>query len=298
MEQHFPTKLTKYEMMIVMNYLKNEDDFINTMLCCKKFEDLTYMFHYNPISNPRLFKSIQTQYFYEREDEQYEIKDLDHYVYYYLKEFKSKRLDKLIVNERLTKHKRMYKKLVLINHKRVKYDEEKEEVKLIDDDYKNFVASYYNSKDDFNKAIIIDKDKEDNDFVTFEYGIYYLCPYCFYNYENLLKVVIPTGVKIIGHSCFEGTNLKELEICEGCEMVLDRAFYGTRLKLVILPRSLWHIGDYCFYNEIDDIYMKEPVKIYKNIKYIGKFALDMFRIIYLPKNIKPYHTWREQGYEI
>ena len=64
---------SKYELtvdfiMIIGKYFKTKFDFINIMKVCKNYEELVLMYHFNPISDISLFKNIQTQHFYDKED--------------------------------------------------------------------------------------------------------------------------------------------------------------------------------------------------------------------------------------
>lgn len=72
------------------------------------------------------------------------------------------------------------------------------------------------------------------------------------------NTVIPTSVKIIGESAFEGcSELKSLDLPEGLKSIGDMAFWGcSGLTKIILPQELNKIGAYSFYgcNNITDVY--------------------------------------------
>ena len=71
-------------MLSVGKYFKSTDDYINIMKVCKKYRQLTSMYHYNPISYPYLFKGIETQHFYFEEDRKmYKLSNMFSYVYWY-----------------------------------------------------------------------------------------------------------------------------------------------------------------------------------------------------------------------
>ena len=58
--------LTIDVMMIIGKYFISNNDFINIMKSCKKYHDLTKMYHFNPIDDYQLFKNMQTQHFYKK----------------------------------------------------------------------------------------------------------------------------------------------------------------------------------------------------------------------------------------
>lgn len=69
-------------MMIIGKYFKTNADYINVMKVNKKYINLTKMYKYNPISDTRLFKNIETQHFYSLDDVFYKHRFLYHYVYW------------------------------------------------------------------------------------------------------------------------------------------------------------------------------------------------------------------------
>jgi hypothetical protein len=54
--------------MIVGKYFESNNDFINIMMSNKKYKELVLMYNFNPIPVIRLFKSIETKHFYEKQD--------------------------------------------------------------------------------------------------------------------------------------------------------------------------------------------------------------------------------------
>ena len=49
--------------MIVGKYFKSNNDFINVMKVCKRYEELVLMYKFNPTADISLFENIQTQHF-------------------------------------------------------------------------------------------------------------------------------------------------------------------------------------------------------------------------------------------
>lgn len=79
-EQSF--SLTLYYMFIVGRYFTCNNDYINLMKVCKNYQNIVLMYKYNPISDCRLFKNIQTQHFYQYSDVFYRNRDMFEYVYW------------------------------------------------------------------------------------------------------------------------------------------------------------------------------------------------------------------------
>lgn len=64
--------------------------------------------------------------------------------------------------------------------------------------------------------------------------------------ESLIKIEIPSSVKVIKEGAFRGSNIKELIIPEGLEEIESNAFAGCWLADVNLPDSVKIIGDNAF----------------------------------------------------
>lgn len=75
-------KLSIDYIMIVGKYLKSENDYINIIRVCKKYNELLLMYKYNPISNCDLFPNIETQHFYNYSDIFYRKRNMYRYVYW------------------------------------------------------------------------------------------------------------------------------------------------------------------------------------------------------------------------
>lgn len=78
----FKWQLTIDFIMIVGKYFESDDDFINLMKVCKKYEELVLMYKFNPISDPYMFENIQTQHFYNRNDIWFKVPGLSKYIYW------------------------------------------------------------------------------------------------------------------------------------------------------------------------------------------------------------------------
>ena len=74
-------EMTIDAMLIIGRYFQSNNDFINSMKVCKRYNELVRMYHFNPISEWELFENIETQYLYKPEDEKKQ--GMYQYVYWY-----------------------------------------------------------------------------------------------------------------------------------------------------------------------------------------------------------------------
>ena len=68
-------------MMIIGKYFESSQDYVNVMKVKKRYEELTKMYHFNPISEWELFENMETQYLYDRSVINKE--NMIQYVYWY-----------------------------------------------------------------------------------------------------------------------------------------------------------------------------------------------------------------------
>ena len=66
----YKTKVDNYSILIVANYLKSKDDYINLVCVCKNFKKTLKKMRYNPIpvTSTKLFPYMQTHCLYSREE--------------------------------------------------------------------------------------------------------------------------------------------------------------------------------------------------------------------------------------
>ena len=76
------SRITIDYMMIIGKYFMSNADYINIMKVCKMYKSLVLMYRYNPISDCRLFKNIETQHFYVYRDVFYRNRNMFQYVYW------------------------------------------------------------------------------------------------------------------------------------------------------------------------------------------------------------------------
>jgi len=75
-------ELTIDFIMIVGKYLESNNDFINLMKICKKYEELVSMYKFNPIQDMSLFENVQTQHFYKSNELNLKRPGMYRYVYW------------------------------------------------------------------------------------------------------------------------------------------------------------------------------------------------------------------------
>lgn len=70
----------------------------------------------------------------------------------------------------------------------------------------------------------------------------------FYNCKSLKKINIPMSITTWREEAFGFSGLEEVELAEGLEKIGDAAFIETKLKAVVMPKSLKKIGGQTFAN--------------------------------------------------
>lgn len=108
---------------------------------------------------------------------------------------------------------------------------------------------------------------------------------------NRIKYKVPASTKKIGGFAFQSSNIEEIELSEGLEIIGDGAFSGChKLKHVKLPSTVKELGDDAFGcyltregvncdNSIEDVEIPKNSKLEK----LGKRALYYAKHVYIPK---------------
>ncbi|ELP86045.1 hypothetical protein EIN_445720 [Entamoeba invadens IP1] len=173
-------KLDAFHFQIVMKYFLYKQDYINSMLTCKKFGKILDRFRYNPIliKSTKLFPYMETQYLYTKYDDIFA------------------GISRLVV---------LYK---------VTYSETKTLFPDFDVEFKNVTITSSDIKQQnittftqIPKTIKIYDDKFLNTFDFKEFSvpthITELYHSCFYNNTTLTSVTLCDGLKVIPSCCFE-----------------------------------------------------------------------------------------------
>ena len=95
--------LTVDFIMIIGKYFKTNNDFVNVMKVCKKFQELVSMYKFNPISDISLFECMQTQHFYSESDFATALPKMYQYIFW------TKRCDEGIEYIRRANHRANYR---------------------------------------------------------------------------------------------------------------------------------------------------------------------------------------------
>ena len=73
-------EITIDSMMIVGKYFLTNKDYVNIMRVCKRYHELTLMYHFNPINDYSLFENMETQHFYKPNTKK---EGIERHVYWY-----------------------------------------------------------------------------------------------------------------------------------------------------------------------------------------------------------------------
>ena len=76
-------EITIDSMLIVGKYFQSNKDYMNVMKVSKKYNDLTQMYHFNPISDTSLFINMETQHLYTYDDRYSKKEGMHQYIYWY-----------------------------------------------------------------------------------------------------------------------------------------------------------------------------------------------------------------------
>ncbi len=104
------------------------------------------------------------------------------------------------------------------------------------------------------------------------------------------SVIISRGIKSIGKLAFDKcSNLQEVTLYDGLEIIEDGAFYEAKIKEIEIPGTVNSIGNSAFYKciELTSVILK-PGTIISGIKEIGKNAFEETAVkkIEIPASVK------------
>ena len=200
-------RLTVDFIMIVGKYVETNNDFINIMKVCKKYEELVSMYKFNPISDISLFENIQTQHFYIIEDVKNKKDDMYQYIYWF----------EIDYNDYKNKQDNEIYKNVLLNSKK------------IDNINREYPLEIKNGNCVIPECIT----KIGNE--------------CFYDCRKLTNISCPASLKGIGSCAFKTSGITTIIIPEGSTKIKSGCFeYCYQLTSVICPSSLRKIGKCAF----------------------------------------------------
>lgn len=290
--------------MIIGKYLENNQDFINLIKVCKKFQDLLSLYYFNPISDPSLFINIQTQHFYKENDIDNKIKNLYQYIYWY----KKTAYNLEIFNSK--KNNKIYKNIELEGDCEFCFDDYFFQQNRF---YKN---DYY--VDDINEVDFLPIPLYQIDCVGLEHdkkiiipdGVVKMDCFCFYDDDLPLnkevekdrkprileEIILPNTLKELGIYCFINSNITSIIIPEGVIKININCFYNCiKLINVKLPDSLKEICANAF-RKTGIIEIKIPKNVIILNNYAFNKSINLKRII-LPKRFKDIEFLTNPYYE-
>ena len=204
-------QLDSYSLMIVANYFKTKEDFINVQLVCKKFKETSEKFHYNPIpldkSSRKLFPNLETLHLYSKTSEQFSdgriFRNVLLYTVDYNEFLKQKELGNICKNVEYTKMNRIQYGLEI-----------PENVNILGERC-------------FSHCQQVEEIKIPKNIQIVKHG-------CFDGCENLKSIDIPFTVTTIGNFCFTNCcSLTYLSLPMSVHKLDEFCFYGCdKLKTI------------------------------------------------------------------
>jgi hypothetical protein len=175
-------------------YFESIDDYKHLEMSCKRLQNNSEKFKYNPISISenefdQVFPNIETQYIYSKEDKYIESEQIQRYV---------DLITRVSYQESLNKMKEMNKD---IEYKNINFTKEDREIEM--------------------------KQMKNNHFII-PNGVKEIGEGCFSNCSNLQEIIIPESVTKLGNGCFR--NCKNLSKIEGIEHIKEfgeNCFYNS-----------------------------------------------------------------------
>ena len=82
---------------------------------------------------------------------------------------------------------------------------------------------------------------------------------------NLNSISFPNNIKIIGHSAFSFSGIKEITIPEGVERIESSAFDNSQLSEINLPSTIKFVGKNAFYELVEDGYYRDDLVVKGNL---------------------------------
>ena len=238
---------SKYELtidfvMILGKYFEENKDFINVMKVCKKYKELVEMYHFNPISDISLFKQIETQHFYKKEDVINKKDKLFQYIYWFGVNY-----DKIISSK---KNNEIYKD-VIFNKECLKSEDIKNNNFIVPEGITRIGNKCFNNYSILTNIQLPSNLKElgSNSFektnittITIPESVTKFGYGCFNKCTQLTNVQLPPNLKELSLALLSQTNIKSIIIPEGVTKINEMSFLlCTQLSYVQLPSTLKEI---------------------------------------------------------
>ena len=258
-------QLDSYSLLIVAQYLRQEEDFLNVMCVCKKFEETTDKFFWNPTESLRLFHNLQTQHIYKKKQ------PIDHDIENHLILYPVTVKEALkLLHNKTTK----CKTVIYTKEEQKKWKNKIPEcTTVIGEDC--FLNTKHTSIEIPSGLTSIEKNgfcgcslrsfTFPKHFKTMKEGSFSQCIY-------LKQIELPITITEIPVLCFNGcTSLSSITLPETLTKIEDKSFCGcSSLKNITIPQSVEYIGNAVFSNCVNLQTMKLPSKL----TYLGNNCFD------------------------
>lgn len=96
---------------------------------------------------------------------------------------------------------------------------------------------------------------------------------------SITKITLPSTVKEIrGHTFSNCTDLSEINIPNGLEIIGEYAFASSKLEEIIIPNSVTKIGQWAFYqcSNLKDVYIGDGIQVLDNYEFEACSSLEKF----------------------
>lgn len=117
--------------------------------------------------------------------------------------------------------------------------------------------------------------------------------------RSLSHLTIPAGIRDLPQDCFAGSGICSITLSDSLEVLERGVFYAcNRLRRIVLPATLRHVGDYCFYgcDSLTEVVALNVVPIALNDVF-ATTDTTLSRTLYVPaQSLERYRTaphWRD-----
>ena len=214
--------------LAIGKYLESSNDYINLMKVNKKYKNLTRIYRYNPIEDTRLFKNMETQHIYTKNDTIVK----DRFLYINWTKELIPELEERVINKR-TEFTKVRAK----------------EYSSSDEFYENMENGLFIVKEGYcilkklsfchlsitNFNMILE--------IVLPNSLVYIESYSVYHLPNLQRIVLPMNKKlsICSSSIYECRNLSTVNFPINFNVIKyrteNRPFFFTNIENIILPKN-------------------------------------------------------------
>ncbi|KAL7719713.1 Leucine rich repeat protein bspa family [Entamoeba marina] len=212
-------KLDSNLVFIISKFFIKTNDYLNIIQVNSKFKRILDNYHYNPISNTKIFHNITEQYLYYRWDKLLE--NINKYVIYY----------KVSYSEFKRKHARNLK---------FKY------IEYTTNDIKQHGNTIPYGVTHLQERLF---EKSDIETIALPNTVIYIGYNCFSCCFHLKEIKLSNSLKSISYNCFDHcTSLEHITIPKSVQTIGNNCFYYCiSLQTITFLNDSINIGTSCFY---------------------------------------------------